>query len=126
MAEIRDLSLQITAGPDADAQELFDLAQDLRRELLELEVENVELARGAAPPPGAKAVDALEAGRLVVELAASSGLLASLVSVLTSWFSRPHRSVKLEFDGDTLELTNVSSADQKRLIDEWIARHATG
>jgi len=32
--------------------------------------------------------------------------------------------VKLELDGDALELTGVSSRDQQRLIELWIERHA--
>jgi hypothetical protein len=33
------------------------------------------------------------------------------------------RSVNLELGGDALDLTGVSSADQRRLIDEWLRRH---
>ncbi|MBA2425721.1 MAG: hypothetical protein H0V60_01410 [Actinobacteria bacterium] len=34
------------------------------------------------------------------------------------------RSVKLELDGDALEVTGLSSADQQRLITAWIERHS--
>jgi hypothetical protein len=32
--------------------------------------------------------------------------------------------VKLQLDGDSLELTGISPSDQRELIDLWIARHA--
>jgi hypothetical protein len=44
---------------------------------------------------------------------------------LQSWLAGPRqRSVKLELEGDILEVTGMSSADQRRLIANWIARHA--
>jgi hypothetical protein len=35
------------------------------------------------------------------------------------------RAVKIEIGGDTLELTGASDEMQKRLVDDWIQRHAT-
>src|SRR5215470_9539461 len=36
------------------------------------------------------------------------------------------RSVKLAIGGDALEVSGVSSAEQDRLIDLWVSRHAAG
>ena len=33
-------------------------------------------------------------------------------------------SVKLTLDGDACEVTGMTSADQERLVDLWVARHA--
>jgi hypothetical protein len=35
----------------------------------------------------------------------------------------PQRAIKLELDGDVLELSRVSSEEQRRLTDEWLRRH---
>jgi hypothetical protein len=35
-----------------------------------------------------------------------------------------NRTVRLEVDGDVLELTGTTTAVQDRLVDEWIRTHA--
>jgi hypothetical protein len=47
------------------------------------------------------------------------------VAAVRSWLGGSgQRTVKLEMDGDLLELTGVSSKEQRRLTDEWLRRHA--
>jgi hypothetical protein len=66
-----------------------------------------------------------EVGALIVNLLQSSTLLGAVVGTVQSWLSgHKGRSVKLELDGDVIELTGVSSDQQQRLVDAWIARHA--
>jgi hypothetical protein len=125
MDERIQLSLRVDAGGDADAEEVAKIAAQLRRELLDLdlEVEAVEFARTGPAPVGSKAVDVLAVGTLLITLAKSSGL-AAVVGAVQSWLSGRHqRSVKIEIGGDTLEVTGVTSDQQRRLIDDWIARH---
>ena len=65
-------------------------------------------------------------GALVVNIA-DSQLLAAVVAAVRSWLAgSPGGSIKLELGGDALELTGVSSKEQRRLTDEWLARHAAG
>jgi hypothetical protein len=54
-----------------------------------------------------------------------SEVLKSVVDATTAWLGRQQgRSVKLTLDGDTHEVTGVSSDEQRRLVDLWVARHA--
>jgi len=63
----------------------------------------------------------------VVQLVASAQALMSVIAGVRSWLGRNSaRSVKLTIGGDALEVSGVSSAEQDRLIDLWVARHATG
>src|SRR6266702_4055400 len=97
------LGVQVAVGPDADADEIAQVTLLLRRELLDLDV------------------DAL--GALVVHVA-DSQVLAAVVAAVRSWLAgSSRRSIKLELGGDALELTGVSSREQRRLADEWLARH---
>ena len=115
----------LDAGPDADAEELAELTRRLRAELLELDVDAVEPATAGPAPTGAKAVELLAIGGLVVRFAMRSEVLRSVVDATTAWLGRQQgRSVKLTLDGDTLEVTGVSSDEQRRLVDLWVARHA--
>jgi hypothetical protein len=55
---------------------------------------------------------------------AQSGLLGSVVDTVRSWLARSRQgTIKLELGGDVLELTGVSSEEQRRLTDEWLSRH---
>ena len=120
------LGIQVAVGPDDDAEQVAEATLGLRRELLDLDVDAVELPRGGEPPPGTRAVELAALGALVVTFA-QSGMLTPVVAAIQGWLGRSQqRSVKLELDGDVLELTGVSSRDQQRLVNEWLRRHSSG
>jgi hypothetical protein len=126
-APVSTVTIQVGAGPHADDEELDELALRLRRELLELDVESVQLARGGEPPPGARAVGVLSIGTLIVTLAHAPGLLVAVVDLVQAWLSgHGGRSVKLALDGDVLEVRGISSKQQRELIASWVARHGNG
>lgn len=141
MSTPTELTVALQTGPDDDAEELLVLAQGLREELIALDVEAVrmsgagelsaggksaELSPGAEPPPGAKGAELLAFGGLAVQLAAlRTPVLRTVMEATVAWLGRQQaRSVKLTIDGDTLEVTGVSSEEQSRLIERWVARHA--
>ncbi|MDQ3762631.1 MAG: hypothetical protein M3460_13485 [Actinomycetota bacterium] len=64
------------------------------------------------------------AGALIVVLTQSSDLFTALVERVQSWISLDRqRSVKLEIDGDVLEINGIARKDQRELIQHWINRH---
>ncbi len=118
------LDVKVVGGPDGDAEELAQATRQLRRELLDLDVDSVEPPPASEPPPGSRAVDVATLGALVVNLA-DSQLLAAVIGAVRSWLAgSSRRSIKLGLGGDVLELTGVSSKEQRRLTDEWLARQA--
>jgi hypothetical protein len=122
-----ELAAVLDAGPDYDADELLALTQRLRGELLELDVDDVAPASHGEAPAGAKGVELLALGGLIVQFARNAPVLRSVVDTTVAWLSRQQaRSVKLTLDGDTLEVTGVSSDEQSQLIEQWVARHADG
>jgi hypothetical protein len=117
------LRLQVD-DEDADPEELADLTARLRDELLDLDVEAVERPRAGSPPPGTRAVELVAVGTLLASFAKPE-LLTGIVAAVRSWLGGSgQRTVKLEMNGDLLELTGVSSKEQRRLTDEWLRRHA--
>src|SRR5919204_2517213 len=124
--ELASIGLQVDIAGDSDDEELAELTTALRRRLLELDVAGVGRPPAPGEPPaGAKGVDAIALGTLVVTLARSPGALAAVAKTVQGWVAaRNDRRVKLELDGDTIELTGVSSRDQERLVELWIGRHA--
>jgi Effector Associated Constant Component 1 len=117
------LRLEIGLEPDADPAELEDAALQLRHELLELDVETVGVPGSEPAPVGSRGIDAGVIGTLM--LAAGRGAIGPIVQAVQSWVARrSSRSVKLTIENDSLELTNVSSEDQRRLIESFLDRHA--
>ena len=111
----------------ADDERVDTLTRQLRTELLELDVRDVRPApAGTAPPPGSRGFDVATAGQLVVALVGTQGL-AGLVSAVLGWLGRGHeapRTVRLEVEGDVLELSGASSEEQGRLVEMFLSRHA--
>jgi hypothetical protein len=123
-AEAADLELSIDAGPDADDEELERLARSLRAELLQLDVDAVEPAAAGRAPTGARAVEALMVGALVIRLASESEALSSVVRTVRGWLGGDsERRVRIELNGDVLELTGSSDEERQRIVDAWISRH---
>ena len=119
------LELRIDLGMEAaDADERDEAARALGAELRELDVEDVR--RPAAPaPPGSRGAEAAVLGTLVVTL--GRGALAAVTGAIQQWIARRGgRSVTLELDGDRLEVSGISGAEQRRLIETFVARHAEG
>lgn len=113
---------------DADSERLAELARYLRSELLELDVDDVSaLPGGSEPPPGSRAFGVAEISGLLVMLGQSADGLRSVVAAVTAWAGRGHgtrRTVRLELDGDALELSQASAADQERLVSLFVSRHS--
>lgn len=121
----RGLRLQISEE-GANDDRLARLTGYLRQELLQLDVDNVTVPRDGEAPPGARASSVTAAGALVVALGQSAEGLRSVVSVIKDWLRRgggAGRTVRMEIDGDVLQLSRASKADQERLIDLFVGRH---
>jgi hypothetical protein len=126
MPDSAQVEFSVDAGSGADADELERLALSLRRELLELDaVDSAEGATSGPAPEGARAIDALLVGTILVRLARKKEVLSAVVGVVRSWLGeRGRRQVRIELDGDVLELTGASDEERERLVDAWIERHA--
>jgi hypothetical protein len=123
-----ELSIQLDEV-DADSERVGALAGFLRQELLQLDVEDVTALHSGEPPPGTRAFDVVAVGGLLVTLGRSVGGLRAVVSAVRKWLGRGEgapRTVRLEIAGDVLELSAATVADQQRLIELFVARHATG
>lgn len=107
-----------------EADEDAELTRILRSELLDLDVTAVDWADSNPVPDNAKGVAGL-AKALIVKLA-SSGALRAVVNAVRNWAARSNRTVEVSLGGDVLKLTGVTSAQQEKIIDAWIARHAAG
>lgn len=120
MSETVPLHLRVM-DDSADAQELDEVTARLRDELLQLDV-LVTPSDAGQGPEGSRAVLSFTVGGLVIALAGTE-LLAAIVEAVTAWLTRNRsRAVKLEIEGDVLELTGIDSGEQRRLTEVWLHR----
>ena len=115
------------AEAGADAERLDTLTGYLRDELLQLDVEDVTALRAGQPPPGTRAIDALAIGGLLVTFNRTADSVRHVVGAVRGWLAGGQgtkRTVRLELDGDVLELSEVTATEQSRLIELFVNRHA--
>ncbi|MGV9395132.1 hypothetical protein [Streptomyces sp. NPDC003668] len=117
-----EIRVELEGAADSDQEELESLTLELRQHLLDFEVERAELARRTVAPDGTKVVGALTVGTLIVTVGIP--LLPKLLDVITAWIeNRPVRTATVTIGEDSIEMEALSSADQRRLIDAFIAAH---
>jgi hypothetical protein len=116
--------IEINAGAEADALETEHAARALRQGLLELDaVERVDLLPDPAPA-GAKG-ESLNWTRMLVSIGSASASLSATLGRILEWVHRDRdRSVVVVLGDDRLEVKGISEADQKRLMDAFLHRHA--
>jgi len=124
------LSLHVEISEEsADSERLAVLSAYMRAELLELDVENVTPLEAGELPAGTRAAAVTVAGGLLVTVGQAADSLQSVLLVIKEWLrrgGRADRKVRLELDGDVLELSAASAAEQERLIGLFVSRHDSG
>ena len=122
------ISVTVNLDTSATATELDTATGYLRQELQELKVGPVERAATGPAPDGARAVELLELGQLLVTIAETVSALGGVAATVRSWLSRRAQrgrggTVRLEIDGDTIDITGASAEQQDVLIAAWLDRH---
>ncbi|MFE6509242.1 hypothetical protein ACFVBP_16340 [Nocardioides sp. NPDC057764] len=108
---------------DPDVERLEELSSVLRRELLDLGVDDVERASAGEAPAGTRGVDVAAIGVLLVAFQEPLVAVTAIVGVIRGWMSsaRGARAVELTIGDQTLKIDSASREQQDRLIDEFVA-----
>jgi hypothetical protein len=121
MAELGRVTLGVQRVADGDTEELLELTELLRGELLELDVDSVEPVSESSGPDQAKGL-AVMAGWLVVQLG-SIDRLRALLGAVFAWAARTDREVEVNYGGDVLKVSGVTAEQQETIINAWLAQH---
>jgi hypothetical protein len=116
------LILQVLPDPDEDAEQLDDLTDMLREELLELDVAAVAPVMQDQAPEDAKGVVAVLGGWLAIHFGPAG--LRAVVNAVVAWAGRSGKTVEITLNGNTLKLTGTSADVQSRMIDEFFVRQS--
>lgn len=109
-------------GPDQDPHKLEEASANLRSELRKLNgVESAEPLPIGKAPVRSKAVDPVSVGSILMTLAASGGVISSLIGVLREWAGRGEkRKVFYQYGDEKLELTGLSAKDEKQFVEKFL------
>lgn len=126
MSEPRlELRVELELDPQADAAEIEVRTLQLRDELLDLDVDDVQQPSDGRPPVGAKGGDVVLLGALVVT--AGREAVRAIVQAVGAWLSRNRmQSITVRIGEDTLELSAASKEERLKLVEAFIARHSAG
>jgi hypothetical protein len=112
----------------ADNERLDELGRRLRNELRDLpEASSVDTLTVGEAPPGTRGGLVAAAGALVITAQPHVAAVVKIVSSLWDWLRRGEggeRKIRLEVDGDVIELSGASNELQEKLVEDWIARRA--
>jgi hypothetical protein len=114
--------------PDGDREILDELMLDLRQELLQVDVDSVSTVPAGPAPPGSKGLDMAAAAALLVQVQGSVAALSTVVSAVRTWLQRGKpsgTSVKLTIGDRTLELSQATTQQQERLVEEFLRPQPT-
>jgi hypothetical protein len=115
------LLVHIEPTPDSDKEEVATLTQQLRTYLLDLDVDSVDPITESAPEHS-KGFETLF-GWLAVRLGKEG--LAKVLAAAVSWTARSGHTIEVTYDGDSLKISGVTSAQQERIVNDFLARHTT-
>jgi hypothetical protein len=98
-----------------------DATEELRQELARLGTAQVS----APGRPQSRAIDVATLGQIVVTVSGVAGGLLPVVETVRRWLQAraASRRVRLEIDGDVLEVSGLDSDAQQELVDRWLERH---
>ena len=117
MAQIELRVIDAHLGPDDRTELALRLAVELRKFGIE-----VTEAEGGPSQPGARGIDALQAGVLIVQVAAELGLLRRLIDYVRGWHERSEvGDVDITLGQAHLSARGIDKEQEDRLIEHFIS-----
>jgi hypothetical protein len=119
-----ELRVVLQPDPDTDPEDGERLGRQLRDELRDLDVDDVEPVEGAPPPDGAKSGVLVSLTEWLVTLSGGS-VIAPVISTIKAWLARGSgtHKVTVTIDGDTLELGRATDAERAEIVEAFVRRH---
>ncbi|MGF1431056.1 hypothetical protein [Kitasatospora sp. LaBMicrA B282] len=122
------LELHVLISEDDVEDEYLDSrTHQLRKELLQLEVESVKFLSVGPPPAGAKGLDVSDVGTLVVVVIQTAAALQQLINTTRGWVKHGYakqRTVVIKAGEDELKITGVDDREEASRIELFVARNS--
>ncbi|MGW5557042.1 hypothetical protein ACWER9_07450 [Micromonospora sp. NPDC003944] len=122
MGDLAVLGVRVS-GIGYTPSEVAAMSRQLQSELLGLAVNEVSPAVAGSLPDGAKALELVAVGALVVSMAPE--LVTPVVDVLASWLRRQPAEIEVEIDGQRLRGV-VTRRQREALVSAYLEKVASG
>jgi hypothetical protein len=120
MADPNSFVVTVDLGPDADAEETERQTTQLRNELLQLDVDDVEHVSGGEAPEGTRAVELIALGSLLVKF--GPDVINAVAGALQAWLGRASsRSITVQIGDRQIKLDGASDEERRKLVDSFLA-----
>jgi hypothetical protein len=109
---------------DGSAEDLADRTRNLREELLELDVDDVDAVAAGPPPPGSRALDSETLGALLVTVQQSIPVASALIDTVKDWVGRNSSTgctVRVTVGDKSIEITGTSTENQDKLVQQFVS-----
>lgn len=117
---LSSLSVHLALPEDQTADEKEEALHQLRRDLLETDVESVDSLEGAAAPAGSKGLPP-GLDTLLVTLAGSGSILGTVISTIASWSRDKKSAVTIKYNGNEFTFANPTPEEQHQLVKACVA-----
>jgi Effector Associated Constant Component 1 len=114
------ISVNLSLPNDITPEEKEDAISQLRRELLETDVDSVESDTDASAPAGAKGLPP-GLDTLLITLAGSGSVLGAVIKMIAGWSSDRKGTATVKFNGHEFTFTNLGLEDQHALVARCMA-----
>lgn len=109
---------------DGSAEDLADRTINLREELLELDIDDVDAVAAGPAPPGSRALDSETLGALLVTVQQSIPVASALIDTVKDWVGRNSPTgctVRVSVGDKSIEITGASSENQDKLVQQFVS-----
>jgi hypothetical protein len=117
------------AERDAEPERLEQQSSSLRRELVELDVDDVTMRGEGVPPEGSRGIGLVAVGELLVAMQGSLEILKPVIETVRAWVARgqgeQQRTAELMVGDKAIKLTGVSADRWARRIPVQLVASAT-
>ena len=114
------------AERDAEPERLEQQLSSLRRELVELDVDDVTMRGEGVPPEGSRGIGLVAVGELLVAMQGSLEILKPVIETVRAWVARgqgeQQRTAELMVGDKAIKLTGVSADRWARRIPVQLGR----
>jgi hypothetical protein len=119
-----ELRVVLEPDPDTDPEDAERLGRQLRDELRDLDVDDVEPVAGGPPPADAKSGVLTSLTEWLVTLA-GGGVLAPVIGTIKAFLTRGagDHKITVTIDGDTLELGRATDDERAQIVEAFVRRH---
>lgn len=120
MANASAIIVTLDPGPAVDPEETERQATQLRTELLQLDVDDVDHVSAGDAPEGTRAIELIALGSLLVKF--GPDVINAIAATLQAWLGREDgRKITVHIGDNEITLDDASDEERRKLVAAFLA-----